>query len=114
MILFIFVIHTVEARSNSVPPFKLHVTMTEVEKHSTINNHETIEEVDEDQSLENTKEPSWQERIQKLAIQASSNLLGQFVIRQSDRLLWTVEKTANWSCPLEKGMDNRMFKSIDD
>lgn len=76
--------------------------MMEVEKHSPISNHETIEEVDEDLQ-EETSPPPWKERVQKTAVKLSSTTLGQFTIRQTDRLLWTVEKTAKWSCPEETG-----------
>lgn len=76
--------------------------MAEVEKHSPVNNHETIDEVDEEH-LNDTYSPSWKEQAQKVAVRLSSTWIGQLVIRQGDRLLWSLEKTAKWSCPQEKG-----------
>lgn len=73
----------------------------EVEQHSPVNTHETIEEVDEEQ-LNAVDAPSWRERVQKIAVNVSSTAVGQWAIRQADRLLWTVEKTVKWSCPEEQ------------
>lgn len=81
--------------------------MTEVGKHSPVNNHETIDELDEESAALNADGPSWMERARKLAVRVSSTWPGQFAIRQCDRLLWTVEKTAKWSCPVDKGEYHR-------
>lgn len=67
------------------------------EKHAG-NNHETINEVDEELVLA----PAWQDHLQKTAVRVSSTELGQFAIRHGDRVLYTIEKTAKWSCPEEK------------
>lgn len=75
----------------------------EVEHHSPVNTHETIEEVDEEQ-LNAVDEPSWSERVQKIAVNVSSTVVGQWAIRQTDRLLWTIEKTVKWSCPEDQGL----------
>lgn len=90
--------------------------MTEVENHPPGHNHETIDEMDEDNMQQSQDDPSWKDRVQKLTVRAASTWAGQFAIRQGDRLLWTIEKTAKWSCPIEKGMTkntvSHLFNSV--
>lgn len=41
-------------------------------------------------------EPTWKTRIHRVAVEFASTFVGQTVMMQSDKLLWTLEKTATW------------------
>lgn len=41
-------------------------------------------------------ETIWQTKMHQIAIDFTSTFIGQVVILQFDKLLWTLEKTAQW------------------
>lgn len=51
---------------------------------------------DEDQSTQFI--PKLMERAYKLSVSTSATELGQFGLKQLDKILWVSEKTAKWSC----------------
>lgn len=62
----------------------------------------TIEEVDEEQHRDFADQTAWKENLFNFGVRLSSTHFGQFVVKQTDNLLWTVEKTAKWSCPSDE------------
>lgn len=45
--------------------------------------------------------PKMMERAQNISVAVSAMNVGQFLLKQSDKILWIAEKTAKWSCPSE-------------
>lgn len=45
--------------------------------------------------------PKMMERAQNFSVEVSAMNVGQFLLKQSDKILWIAEKTAKWSCPSE-------------
>lgn len=41
-------------------------------------------------------EPTWKTRINGVAVEFASTFVGQAMMMQFDKLLWTLEKTATW------------------
>lgn len=41
-------------------------------------------------------EPTWQTRMHRVAVEIASTFVGQAMMMQFDKLLWTLEKTATW------------------
>lgn len=56
---------------------------------------------DEDQSTQFI--PKMMERAYKFTVNTSATDVGQFGLKQLDRILWVFEKTAKWSCPESYG-----------
>lgn len=54
--------------------------------------------------------PKMMERAQNFSVEVSAMNVGQFLLKQSDKILWIAEKTAKWSCPSEPfGKRNSSF-----
>ncbi|XP_055315212.1 dentin sialophosphoprotein-like isoform X2 [Sitodiplosis mosellana] len=71
-----------------------HYKMGRVLKSNSIAKNKKNTEIDE-KTRENN-EPTWKTRIHRVAIEFASTFIGQAMMMQSDKLLWTLEKTATW------------------
>lgn len=54
-------------------------------------------------------EPTWQTRMHHVAVEMASTFVGQAIMMQFDKLLWTLEKTATWISSAKTG--KKTFKT---
>lgn len=65
-----------------------------------------------DDARENN-DPTWQTRIHHVAVEFASTFVGQAVMMQFDKLLWTLEKTATWISNGETGKSAKIIISYE-
>lgn len=63
-----------------------------------------------DDARENN-EPTWQTRIHRVAVEFASTFVGQEMMMQFDKLLWTLEKTATWISNSKTGKSAKIIIS---
>lgn len=71
-----------------------HYKMGKVLKSNSTTKNKKNTEIHE--TTRENNEPTWKTRIHHVAVEFASTFVGQTMMMQSDKLLWTLEKTATW------------------
>lgn len=71
-----------------------HYKMGKVLKSNSTTKNKKNTEINE--TTRENNEPTWKTRIHHMAVEFASTVVGQTMMMQSEKLLWTLEKTATW------------------